>query len=240
MFGTSRHFSAMRNLVIIDAQRTSIKPHQARFMNTTPSRIGVNRRSGWRNSAICRKSSRYILSRLKPGRDKMADLYVLVHGAWHTGAEMEAVAQHLRKDGHQVHCPTIAGNNAGDDRSKVGLEEAIASITNYIESKGLHDVRLVGHSYGGMIISGIADRLADRIKRLVYINAFVPLNGECLNDMVPPHYIGLFDAVAGANNNAVMLPFEIWRESMPISRWQSRASTSSICTPIGPSPTRSR
>jgi triacylglycerol esterase/lipase EstA (alpha/beta hydrolase family) len=161
MFGTSRHFSAMRNLVIIDAQRTSIKPHQARFMNTTPSRIGVNRRSGWRNSAICRKSSRYILSRLKPGRDKMADLYVLVHGAWHTGAEMEAVAQHLRKDGHQVHCPTIAGNNAGDDRSKVGLEEAIASITNYIESKGLHDVRLVGHSYGGMIISGIADRLAD-------------------------------------------------------------------------------
>ena len=58
-----------------------------------------------------------------------------------------------------------------------------------------------------MIISAIADRLADRMKRLVYINAFVPLNGECLNDMVPPHYIGLFDAVAGANNNAVMLPF---------------------------------
>ena len=65
----------------------------------------------------------------------MADLYVLVHGAWHTGAEMEAVAQHLRKDGHQVHCPTIAGNNAGDDRSKVGLEEAIASIAN-ISSPG--------------------------------------------------------------------------------------------------------
>ena len=143
----------------------------------------------------------------------MADLYVLVHGAWHTGAEMEAVAAHLRKDGHHVHCPTIAGNNAGDDRSKVGLEEAIASIANYIESKDLQNVRLVGHSYGGMIISGVADRLADRIKRLVYINAFVPLNGECLNDMVPPHYIGLFDAVAGANNNAVMLPFEIWRES---------------------------
>jgi pimeloyl-ACP methyl ester carboxylesterase len=143
----------------------------------------------------------------------MADLYVLVHGAWHTGAEMEAVARHLRQDGHQVHCPTIAGNNAGDDRSKVGLEEAIASIAGYIESRGLQNVRLVGHSYGGMIISGVADRLPDRIKRLVYINAFVPLNGECLNDMVPPHYIGLFDAVAGANNNAVMLPFEIWRES---------------------------
>ena len=42
---------------------------------------------------------------------------------------------------------------------------------------------------------------------------FVPLNGECLNDMVPPHYVGLFDTVAGANNNSVMLPFEIWRES---------------------------
>ena len=64
-----------------------------------------------------------------------------------------------------------------------------------------------------MLISGVADRLTDRIKRLVYVNAFVPLDGQCLNDMVPPHYVGLFDAVAAANKNAVMLPFEIWRDA---------------------------
>ena len=143
----------------------------------------------------------------------MAGTYVLVHGAWHTGAEMDAVASHLRKHGHTVHCPTVAGNNPGDDRDKIGLEQAIASVASYIETNNLRDIWLVGHSYGGMLISGVADRLTDRIKRLVYVNAFVPLDGQCLNDMVPPHYVGLFDAVAGANKNAVMLPFEIWRDA---------------------------
>ena len=133
--------------------------------------------------------------------------------ARHTGAEMEAVAGHLRKSGHVVHCPTVAGNNKDDDRETTGLEQAIASIVAYIEANNLRDIRLVGYSYGGMVIPGVADRLTDRIKRLVYVNAFVPLDGQCLNDMVPPHYVGLFDAVAAANKGAVMLPFEIWRDA---------------------------
>lgn len=143
----------------------------------------------------------------------MSDTYVLIHGAWHTGAEIEAVADGVRAAGHTVHCPTLAGNRAGDDRSAIGLEDAIASAVNFIEEKDLTNVRLVGHSYGGMVISGVADRIAARLKRLVYINAFVPLDGESLNDMVPPHYVAMFDAVAGASGNAVTLPFEIWREA---------------------------
>ncbi|MET3461981.1 alpha/beta fold hydrolase [Variovorax atrisoli] len=143
----------------------------------------------------------------------MSDTYVLVHGAWHTGAEIEAVADGVRAAGHTVYCPTLAGNNPGDDRSSIGLEDAIASAVRYIEEKDLTQVRLVGHSYGGMVISGVADRIAHRLKRLVYINAFVPLDGESLNDMVPPHYVTLFDAVAAGNGNAVTLPFEIWREA---------------------------
>lgn len=143
----------------------------------------------------------------------MADTYVLVHGAWHTGAELEAVAQHLRAAGHTVHCPTLAGNRPGDDRSRTGLADAVASLADFVEGQRLERVRLVGHSYGGMVISGAAARLLPRLARLVYVNAFVPLPGECLNDMVPPHYKGLFDAVAAANGNAVMLPFEIWREA---------------------------
>ena len=142
----------------------------------------------------------------------MSDTYVLIHGAWHTGAEMADVAGHLKEKGHVVHCPTIAGNNKDDDRSRIGLDDAIGSIVSFIEKNDLRDIRLVGHSYGGMIISGVADRIMDRIRRIVYVNAFVPLNGQSLNDMVPPHYIALFDAVAAANNNAVTLPFEIWRD----------------------------
>jgi pimeloyl-ACP methyl ester carboxylesterase len=143
----------------------------------------------------------------------MADTYVLVHGAWHTGAELEAVAREMRAAGHTVLCPTLAGNRADDDRARIGLADAVASLVDFVEAQNLTHVRLVGHSYGGMVISGAAARLLPRLARMVYVNAFVPQPGECLNDMVPPHYKGLFDAVAAGNANAVMLPFEIWREA---------------------------
>ena len=143
----------------------------------------------------------------------MSDTYVLVHGAWHTGKEIEPAAEHIRKLGHSVHCPTLAGNRAGDDRSRVGLMDAVQSLCDFLRERDLKDVRLVGHSYGGMVISKAVELMPERIKRLVYVNAFVPNPGESLNDMVPPMYVGLFDAVAAANKGAVTLPFPIWREA---------------------------
>ena len=141
------------------------------------------------------------------------DTYVLVHGAWHTGELLEPVAQHLRKRGHTVYCPTLAGNRPGDDRSKTGLADAARSLTEFVTGHGLTDVRLMGHSYGGMVISQAYAALADRVKRLVYWNAFVPLNGQCLNDMIPPQYIGLFEQIAAASEGAISLPYPIWREA---------------------------
>jgi len=139
--------------------------------------------------------------------------YVLVHGAWHTGAELEPVAAVIRAAGHQVFTPTIQGNRPGDAKT-TGLDEAIQSIVDYLAVNNLKDVILLGHSYGGMIITGVADRAADRIRRLVYWNAFVPNNGESLNDMVPPIYVGLFDAIAAERGDgSVVLPFPIWREA---------------------------
>ncbi|MFC3228076.1 alpha/beta hydrolase [Marinibaculum pumilum] len=139
--------------------------------------------------------------------------YVLVHGAWHTGELLEDVAAPIRAAGHEVHCPTIAGNRPGDSK-RTGLAEAIASITDYLAEKDLNDVVLMGHSYGGMVITGVADREMARLRRLVYWNAFVPNDGEALNDMVPPHYVTLFDQIAGqSDDNSVMLPFPIWREA---------------------------
>ena len=139
--------------------------------------------------------------------------YVLVHGAWHTGAELEPVAAVIRAAGHQVFTPTIKGNRPGDAKT-TGLDEAIQSIVDYLAVNNLKDVILLGHSYGGMIITGVADRAADRIRRLVYWNAFVPNNSESLNDMVPPIYVGLFDAIAAERGDgSVVLPFPIWREA---------------------------
>jgi pimeloyl-ACP methyl ester carboxylesterase len=138
--------------------------------------------------------------------------YVLVHGAWHTGELLEPVAAPIRAAGHTVHTPTIKGNRPGDSR-KTGLGEAIQSIVDYLAEKQLADVVLVGHSYGGMVITGVADRVpAGTVRRLVYWNAFVPNDGECLNDMVPPTYVQLFDAMEQPDGS-VMLPFPIWREA---------------------------
>jgi pimeloyl-ACP methyl ester carboxylesterase len=135
--------------------------------------------------------------------------YVLVHGAWHTGKELEPTAAPIRAAGHQVHTPTIAGNKPGDPKT-VGLNDAIESIAGFLSENNLKDVILVGHSYGGMIITGVADR----IRRLVYWNAFVPNYGESLNDLVPPPYVALFDQIAAQRGDGtVVLPFPIWREA---------------------------
>ena len=143
----------------------------------------------------------------------MPETFVLIHGAWHTGEDFETIANILRDAGHTVYCPTLRGNRPEDDRSKLGLEDAISSVVEFIEESDLTDIRLVGHSYAGMVISGVADRLEKRPRRLVYINAFVPLKGQSLNDMVTPDYAAAFAAIAEANNGAILLPFEIWREN---------------------------
>jgi len=139
--------------------------------------------------------------------------YVLVHGAWHTGKELEATANPIRAAGNEVHCPTLAGNRPGDVKT-TGLDEAIRSVVDFLAEKDLKDVILVGHSYGGMVITGVADRAGERIKRLVYWNAFVPNDGECLEDMVPPHYAELFKAIEKEiGDGSVVLPYPIWREA---------------------------
>jgi pimeloyl-ACP methyl ester carboxylesterase len=139
--------------------------------------------------------------------------YVLVHGAWHTGELLEDVARPIRAQGHEVHCPTLAGNRPGDSR-KLGLDDAVNSLLGYVDQHRLSDIVLLGHSYGGIVITQAADALGGRIRRLVYWNAFVPNNGQCLNDLIPPHYVGLFDQIEKERGDgSVVLPFPIWREA---------------------------
>ena len=137
--------------------------------------------------------------------------YVLVHGAWHTGELLEDTAAPIKSAGHDVYLPTIAGNRPGDSKS-VGIEEAVQSIVDYINERKISEVILMGHSYGGMIITGVADKIPDSIHRLIYWNAFVPNNGESLNSMVPQMYIDLF-AKLEKPDGSVELPFPIWREA---------------------------
>ena len=139
--------------------------------------------------------------------------YVLIHGAWHTGNELAPVATSIRAGGHDSFTPTIKGNRPGDPKT-IGLAQAVRSIVDYLAENHLSDVVLVGHSYGGMIITGVADCVPERIRRLVYWNAFVPNDRESVSDMMPLQYVNLFEAnAAERGDGSVVLPFAIWREA---------------------------
>ena len=113
--------------------------------------------------------------------------FVLVHGAFHGGWCWRAVATTLRDAGHSVFTPTLTG--LGERRhlmsANLTINTFVADITNLIETEDLSEVRLVGHSFGGAIISGVADRMPDRLKRLVYIDGVTPLAGQSLFEMMP-------------------------------------------------------
>ena len=114
--------------------------------------------------------------------------FVLVHGGWHGGWCWKRVAPKLRAAGHEVFTPTLTGLG---ERSHLGgapvnLDMHISDIVHVLEAEELSDVILVGHSYAGMVITGVADRLESRLRALVYLDAFVPEDGRSLMDYIAP------------------------------------------------------
>jgi len=114
--------------------------------------------------------------------------YVLVHGAWHGGWCWKKVTPSLRAAGHDVHTPTLTGlgERAHLASPAINLDTHIADVVNAIEAEELSEVVLVGHSYGGMVVTGVADRLSPRLRRVVYLDAFLPESGKCLLDYLHP------------------------------------------------------
>jgi pimeloyl-ACP methyl ester carboxylesterase len=114
--------------------------------------------------------------------------FVLVHGAWIGGWCWRPIAQALRRAGHEVCTPTLTGLGERIHLMSPGvnLNTHISDVANLIRFEELSDVVLVGHSYGGMVITGVADELPDTIASMVYLDAFVPENGQSLLSLVPP------------------------------------------------------
>ena len=113
--------------------------------------------------------------------------FVLVHGAWHGSWCWKRVRKALQAHGQEVFTPTLTGVG---ERShllapEVNLDTHIDDVVNLIQWEELSDVVLCGHSYGGCVISGVADRIPDRICELVYLDAFVLEDGESLHDTLP-------------------------------------------------------
>ena len=114
--------------------------------------------------------------------------YVLVHGGGHGGWCYSKVAAILRGAGHDVHTPTLTGLGERSHLLQPGidLDVHITDVVNVLFYDDLRDVILVGHSYGGMVITGVADRAPDRIGKLVYLDAANPVNHQSLVDVAGP------------------------------------------------------
>ena len=114
--------------------------------------------------------------------------FVLVHGAWHGGWCWQRVADRLRGGGHTVFTPTLTGLGERSHllRAGIDLKTHITDIVNVMKWEGLSDVVLCGHSYGGFVISGVAEQMAPAIRSIVFLDAFVPRNGESVLDLTGP------------------------------------------------------
>ena len=115
--------------------------------------------------------------------------YVLVHGPWC----WKKLVPFLESAGHRVVTPTLTGLGERADllSPEVGLGTQILDVAGLIEEDNLSEVVLMGHSYAGMVITGAADRVRDRIRRLVYLDTFVPRDGDSMRS-VAPLVIGVF------------------------------------------------
>jgi pimeloyl-ACP methyl ester carboxylesterase len=113
-----------------------------------------------------------------------AKTFVLVHGAWHDGSCWDAVSSLLRAQNHHVICPDLPGHGA--DRTalaKITFKSYVTSLINLLESLADNAI-LVGHSMSGMVISEVASSIPHKISHLIYISAYLPLQGESVFDLI--------------------------------------------------------
>ena len=134
--------------------------------------------------------------------------YVLVHGAWHGGWCWRRVAERLRAAGHRVHVPTLTGlgERAHLISPQVGLSTHVEDVLGVLACEGLHDVILCGHSYGGMVITGVADQIPERLAALVYLDALVPEDGQSAFDVLQPERAEAFRQGAEAHGDGWRVP----------------------------------
>jgi pimeloyl-ACP methyl ester carboxylesterase len=157
--------------------------------------------------------------------------FVLVHGAWHGGWCYARVAEILRAQGHRVFTPTLTGLGERSHLVSFGVINCsthIQDIVNVIQWEQLKEVILCGHSYGGMVIGGVADAISERIASLVYLDAVIPEDGKSLIDGSEPQQIVEFLKTAADHGGHLVAP-------MPAEHFNvnpnDRAMVDALCTP---------
>jgi len=140
--------------------------------------------------------------------------YVLVGGAWVGAWAWQPVTRQLRERGHDVHPVTLTGLG---DRSHLAAPETdldtyLDDVVNLVEFEDLHDVVLVGHSYAGHVVTGVADRIPERIAQLVYLDAGPSPDGAAFIDLQPPPARELIERLVDQAGDGWRIPMPAWED----------------------------
>ena len=134
--------------------------------------------------------------------------FLVAHGAWSAGWAWKKMRPLLRARGHEIHTPTHTGlgERAHLAAPGIDLETHVADILGVLEFEDLANVMLIGHSYGGMVATGVADRARKRIAKLIYLDAHAPGDGESLFDLNPDRRSAMVEAARQSGDGWKMPP----------------------------------
>ena len=134
--------------------------------------------------------------------------FLLIHGAWHGGWIWNEISEILRYQRYSVSTPTLTG--LGEKKhllsSKITIETFIEDVVNHIIFENLNNIILVGHSFAGSVISGVADRLKDRIQKLIYFDAMILIDGQKPFDITPKETVEQRIELAKKLGNDISIP----------------------------------
>jgi pimeloyl-ACP methyl ester carboxylesterase len=134
--------------------------------------------------------------------------FLLIHGAWHGGWVWNEISEILNYQGYSVSTPTLTG--LGEKKhllsSKITIDTFIEDVVNHIIFENLNNIILVGHSFAGSVISGVADKLKDRIQKLIYFDAVILKDGQKPFDIAPKELVKQRIELAKRFGNSISIP----------------------------------
>ncbi|MFD2614831.1 alpha/beta hydrolase [Paenibacillus gansuensis] len=219
-----------QNIASAGSKETLVPVHETlvkKYKIISP-RIGYNTKTGYiqidgqdafkakksanGNSYVAPETIKAAVEKIKKSEKKLT--FVLVHGAWADASFFDETAAELRQQGHTVYVPEYPGHGSLKDMKNATHEQMTNAVADYIKKKNLTNIVLLGHSFGGTIIAKVSEQIPERISRLVFFDAFVPLDGESLADQLPAPVQQSFAKLAeDSKDGTIMLPFPLFREA---------------------------
>jgi len=148
---------------------------------------------------------------------KTEQIFVMIPGGWHGGWAFDSIKERLEKLGHKLLALTLPGleSDTSNQKKQINLDTHIQYVVDLLTAQDLHNVILCGHSYGGLVITGVADKIPEKIHSLVYIDAYIPENGDSCWKLTSDIYRDLFVQGVGHDGFTVAVPTGTETRRMP-------------------------